>query len=109
MSNEEPINDTVIFIFGGSGDLSQRKLMPALFNLYLDNLMPKNFNIVCMGRKPIEDTSFRKTILDGIKKFSRSKFDETASKKWRKFAPSIHYAVLDAGNKKIIQSHSATD
>ncbi len=100
MANEETINDTVIFIFGGSGDLSQRKLMPALFNLYLDNLMPKNFSIVCMGRKSMLDASFRKTILAGIKKFSRSKFDETASKKWRKFANNVQYAILDAGNKK---------
>ncbi len=96
----EIVTDTVIFIFGGSGDLSQRKLMPALFNLYLDDLMPKNFNIVCMGRKPMLDASFRKLILTGIKNFSRNKYDDATSKQWKKFSQHIQYAVLDATNKK---------
>lgn len=97
---EEKVTDTLIFIFGGSGDLSQRKLMPALFNLYLDDLMPKNFYIVCMGRKPMLDNSFKKLILNGIKTYSRNKYDENTSKKWKKFSKQIQYDAFDATNKK---------
>lgn len=99
-NNGEPINDTIIFIFGGSGDLSQRKLMPALFNLFLDNLLPTNFSILCMGREAMEETVFKKLILTGIKKYSRNKYDVAASKKWRKFSANIQYTKHDAFNKK---------
>jgi glucose-6-phosphate 1-dehydrogenase len=94
------IQNAVLFIFGGNGDLSQRKLMPALFNLYLDGLMPEHFHIVCFGRTAIENTTFRKMIANGIKKFSRRKTDTETQAKWRKFSPNLSYQSFDAMNKK---------
>ena len=62
---------TVVVIFGASGDLTARKLVPAIFNLGVDNLLPGEFHLVGYGRKPLEDEAFR-TIMDGaIDEFSR--------------------------------------
>ncbi|MGJ8652896.1 MAG: glucose-6-phosphate dehydrogenase [Opitutaceae bacterium] len=55
---------TVMVIFGASGDLTARKLVPAIFNLGIDNLLPGEFHLIGFGRKPIEDDNFRE-IMDG--------------------------------------------
>lgn len=55
-NNNQP---TIIFIFGGSGDLTYRKLMPALYNLYLDNYLPEKFLIVGIGRTEYTNDAFR--------------------------------------------------
>ena len=49
---------TVVVIFVASGDLTARKLVPAIFNLGVDNLLPGDFNLIGYGRKPIEDEAF---------------------------------------------------
>jgi glucose-6-phosphate 1-dehydrogenase len=62
---------TVIVIFGASGDLTARKLIPAIYNLGFDNLLPADFHLVGYGRKPIPDDEFRKIATDAVKEFSR--------------------------------------
>ena len=47
----------IFVIFGGSGDLAKRKLVPALFNLCVSNLLPESFAIIGLGRKPYTDDS----------------------------------------------------
>ncbi|RYF80237.1 MAG: glucose-6-phosphate dehydrogenase, partial [Chitinophagaceae bacterium] len=64
---------TVIFIFGGSGDLAHRKLLPALYNLYLDKYLPDNFFIVGIGRTEYSETAYLNFIKKGIQEFSRRK------------------------------------
>ncbi|WP_262915549.1 hypothetical protein [Niabella ginsengisoli] len=66
-------NATILFIFGGSGDLNQRKLTPALFNLSIDGLMPEKFAIIGTGRTDYSADKFRAHLFDGIKEFSRRK------------------------------------
>jgi glucose-6-phosphate 1-dehydrogenase len=61
----EPI---VVIIFGASGDLTKRKLLPALFHLEQAGLLPKEFSIVGVARRPLED-SFAADMKDGILKF----------------------------------------
>ena len=61
---------TIIFIFGGSGDLTYRKLMPALYNLYLDNYLPEKFLIIAIGRTEYTNDAFR----DHSKKGNRRTF-----------------------------------
>ena len=53
---------TLIFIFGGSGDLAQRKLLPALYNLFIDKYLPEDFYIVGIGRSEYSDTAYRNFI-----------------------------------------------
>src|SRR5579883_2592134 len=67
---------TVVVIFGASGDLTARKLIPAVYNLSYDNLLPADFFLVGFGRKPIPDDEFRKLAEDAIREFSRRELKE---------------------------------
>ncbi|MGJ8638280.1 MAG: glucose-6-phosphate dehydrogenase [Opitutaceae bacterium] len=62
---------TVMVIFGASGDLTARKLVPAIFNLGIDNLLPGEFHLIGYGRRPIEDDSFREIMDAAINEHSR--------------------------------------
>lgn len=88
--NTEP---TVIVIFGGSGDLTWRKLMPALYNLYLDKWLPEKFMIIGLGRNDMSDMQFRKRLHEGVDKFSRS--GKSKKNDWEKFSKNIFYKGAD--------------
>ncbi len=77
-----------LVIFGGSGDLSQRKLVPALYNLALDGVLPTNFAVVGLGRKDLGDPGFRAFAREGIEKFSRRGLD---AEHWEDFERRIFY------------------
>jgi len=62
---------TVVVIFGASGDLTARKLVPAIFNLGLDNLLPGEFHLIGFGRKPIPDEEFQSMMDEAIGEHSR--------------------------------------
>src|SRR5271170_5172672 len=66
---------TVVVIFGASGDLTARKLIPAIYNLGFDNLLPTDFHLVGYGRKQMADEEFRKIASAAIEKYSRRKLD----------------------------------
>jgi glucose-6-phosphate 1-dehydrogenase len=65
--------DCGIIIFGASGDLTQRKLLPALYNLCMDQLLPSNFAIIGFARTPMTSEEFRAKASEAINKFSRRK------------------------------------
>ncbi|MBS1504724.1 MAG: glucose-6-phosphate dehydrogenase, partial [Bacteroidetes bacterium] len=71
MSSNPNSAPTIFIIFGGTGDLNARKIMPALYNLYLDGWMPAQFSIVGTGRTPLTDEQFRNNMLEDINQFSR--------------------------------------
>jgi glucose-6-phosphate 1-dehydrogenase len=77
-----------IIIFGITGDLAARKLVPALYNLALDGLLPNPVNIVGVGRRPWTDDSMRQTLRGDVEKFSRRPINETL---WTRFASSLYY------------------
>ena len=54
-----PVEPCTLVIFGGSGDLARRRLIPALYNLMLDGLLPANFAVLGLGRKGMTDEEFR--------------------------------------------------
>ncbi|HSU28221.1 MAG TPA: hypothetical protein VLJ68_07560, partial [Chitinophagaceae bacterium] len=90
-TNQKP---TLLFIFGGSGDLTNRKLIPALYNLFLDGWLPKNMLITGIGRTSFDsDDAYREKLLEGVKEFSRrtDKLKET----WATFASQVNYYELD--------------
>src|SRR5260370_34886910 len=60
-----------LVIFGGAGDLSGRKLLPALYNLSLDGVLSANFAVVGFARNELDDSSFAAFARDGIQRFSR--------------------------------------
>ena len=94
-TNQRPAA-TILFIFGGSGDLNLRKLTPALYNLYLDKFLSDHFAVVGLGRTPYTDESFQERLLEGVESFSRRKNgpDDT----WKAFSPAISYMPMDAGD-----------
>jgi glucose-6-phosphate 1-dehydrogenase len=94
MENHKRPPATVLFIFGGSGDLNFRKLSPALYNLFIDNWMPEKFSIVGIGRTPYSDEDYRARLLDGIKQFSRRK--DIADAQWQSFSQHVFYLKMDA-------------
>lgn len=91
-TNQRPAA-TVLFIFGGSGDLNLRKLTPALYNLFIDKYLPDHFSVVGLGRSKYSDESFRERLLEGVKDFSRRKDGP-----WDSFSPCISYLQMDAGD-----------
>ena len=94
MQNHKRPPASLLFIFGGSGDLNFRKLSPALYNLYIDEWMPEKFGIVGIGRTPFTDENYRAKLLDGIKQFSRRKDEQNG--KWQDFSQHISYLQMDA-------------
>lgn len=79
---------TSIIIFGASGDLTQRKLIPSLFNVCRKGRMPKQFRIIGYGNTAYTDEAFRAHLEEGVKKFASYKFKE---EQWADFAPNLFY------------------
>jgi glucose-6-phosphate 1-dehydrogenase len=97
MLDYKKLPPTVLFIFGGSGDLNYRKLNPALYNLFLDNAMPDHFSIVGIARSPYSDEEYKKHLKEGIDNFSRIK---DTNGKWKEFAKHISYLQMDVNDPK---------
>lgn len=93
--NKKKLPPTIIFIFGGSGDLNYRKLTPALYNLFLDNLMPEKFGIVGIARTEYEEGKYNEHLLDGVINFSKRKEDD---KKWTDFSKQLSYLKMDVAD-----------
>ncbi len=91
---EKKLNPTILFIFGGSGDLTNRKLIPALYNLFLDNYLPEKFVVIGVGRTSFaSDDEYRKKLLEGVQQFSRRKNEIDGQ--WKKFSEAVSYHELD--------------
>jgi glucose-6-phosphate 1-dehydrogenase len=87
---------TIVVIFGASGDLTARKLIPAIYNLSFDNLLPADFFLVGYGRKPIPDEEFRAVAAKAIKDFSRRELDEEV---WKRVAANTTYVSGEYDDK----------
>ena len=71
-----PIHPTTLTIFGATGDLAQRKLLPALYNLAHDGALPERFNLIATSRSELSDDEYRHEATAAITKFSRRTPDE---------------------------------
>jgi glucose-6-phosphate 1-dehydrogenase len=85
----------IVVIFGATGDLTRRKLMPALFRLMCEGCL-ENVKILCVGRSPVTDEEFRKTIRDGLD--ASNKIEKCSDEDWSSFTDRIFYLTgeLDA-------------
>ncbi len=72
-----PVHPTTLTIFGGTGDLAKRKLLPALYNLAHEGALPERFNLISSSRSDMPDEDYRKLAADAIRQFSRREPDET--------------------------------
>ncbi len=91
MSNEKSVT---IVIFGASGDLTRRKLIPALFNSYRKGRLPEQVNIVGFARRPWSHDDFRGILLDGMKSFAAATYD---ADEWADFIQTVWYVQGDLG------------
>lgn len=84
---------TSIVVFGGTGDLTKRKLIPAFYNLFLSKCMPEKFRIILIGRTENEDEAFKSELLTAVNEFSRTgKADGIV---WKLFSEKLHYLQGD--------------
>jgi len=82
----------IFVIFGGTGDLTKRKLIPAIFSLMYEKKLLENFTIVSIGRREKTNGQYRTEMYEYAKKFSRFPLND---KLWDKFSKSIFYKNFD--------------
>jgi glucose-6-phosphate 1-dehydrogenase len=83
----QPESSTLV-IFGASGDLTRRKLVPALFNLHRKGRLPTDKRVVGFARRPYSSEEFRVRMREGVQEFSGGSFEASA---WESFAPMLSY------------------
>src|SRR5438270_3239637 len=81
-----------VVIFGATGDLTHRKLLPALYNLAADGELPPAVTVIGFARRPKSDDDFRKEMEDAVRKFSRQSVRDEI---WKTFSQSIFYHQSD--------------
>lgn len=83
----------LMVIFGASGDLTKRKLIPATFDLARQGLLPPGFAILGVARTPMDNDAFRTHLLEAMKEFGH--FNESDATLWESYAKNLHYLSLD--------------
>src|SRR4029077_12638605 len=91
--SRKPAEPCSIVIFGASGDLTSRKLIPALYHLFKEKQMPPSFRVVGFARREKTDDSWRQELREALNQFSRTK--PVDDKVWSEFAKSIFYCQGD--------------
>ena len=99
MEDKKHSDPTVFIIFGASGDLTWRKLVPALYNLYLGGWMPEKFEVIGMSYDEMSDEKFQDHLKDGVNQFSRQGM--VKDEEWKIFAQCLHFTNVDLNDAKI--------
>ena len=84
------VQPCTLVIFGATGDLTHRKLLPALYNLAIEQPLPPQFTVVGVARRPFTDEQFRQQALDSINTFSRRR--PVNSSVWETFSQGLFYS-----------------
>jgi glucose-6-phosphate 1-dehydrogenase len=88
----------IVALFGATGDLAHRKVIPALYQLWRTNLLPHEFMLLAIGRRPYDDDTFRKEIRGALEKYARVlPLDEAA---WKAFSHRVAYQRCDFDDPK---------
>lgn len=90
--------DLILVIFGASGDLAKRKLIPALLELYIQNLLPDRFGLLGVSRTKYTDESFRDLMTDSIKKYVDN--SNITNVQIEKFLSHLFYQAIDTANSE---------
>jgi glucose-6-phosphate 1-dehydrogenase len=91
-AHEQP-DPTSVVIFGAGGDLTHRKLLPALYNLFVEKWLPGCFTVIGLDRRSITNDEWRTQLRQGIDTFSRRGKTDDAT--WNAFAPAIEFQHAD--------------
>jgi glucose-6-phosphate 1-dehydrogenase len=84
----------IITIFGASGDLTRRKLIPALYNLFRGGLLSSRFAVIGLARRPFDSDSFRRQIHEQM----GDVHCQVSHELWERFAPHLYYLPGDLGD-----------
>ena len=97
--------ECAIVIFGANGDLTERKLIPALYRLAYDRRLSASFAVIGISRTPLSDEAFRDKMREGVQKFSENtRFDQEL---WDTFAAGLFYVAGDIGDRALYQQLNA--
>lgn len=89
MESAKKTNPIIIVILGATGDLTWRKLIPAIYNLYLDKWIPNNFAVIGVSRMKMSEAEFQQRLHEGVDKFSRR--GKSKKKEWTDFEKCLVY------------------
>lgn len=92
------IKNQALIIFGASGDLTYRKLIPAVFDLYKQDSLPKNFVVLGVARSSFTDDTFREKMKDGIRLFATAK--DASEDELNAFCQKLHYLSINTDDGK---------
>jgi len=92
MDSYHPPDSTIIVIFGAAGDLTNRKLIPAFYNLFLDRWLPDHYAVIGADRVDMTSEQFRERTRQGVEAFSRRKIQGHT---WGVFSPNLTYLKVD--------------
>src|SRR6516162_9992526 len=93
---ERRVPECAIVIFGASGDLTKRKLVPALYRLAYDRRLSAGFAVVGISRTPLSDDQFRTKMQEAVRRFSED--TEFAPDVWETFARRLFYVAGDVAD-----------
>ncbi len=93
---ERAADPCAVVIFGASGDLTKRKLLPALYRLVQERLLPAEFAIVGLARTEMSTEEFRARMKEAVQEFSEAK--QVDEEVWNSFAQGMHYLTADINN-----------
>ena len=88
-----PVGTFDLVIFGGTGDLSQRKLLPALYHRYADGQIPEDSRIVGVSRTEMSDEDFRAFAFEACEAHTKDSIEKDC---WAKFEKLLSFATMDA-------------
>ena len=89
MTLQPPIPQAIV-VFGASGDLAKKKILPAIYNLAVDGLLPPAYEVIGFASSDMDDERFRQHARDAIEEHSRRPIDEAV---WRALAPKLRYIM----------------
>ncbi len=89
---QEKVEPFTIVIFGGTGDLSKRKLIPTLYHLFKDKAMPEKFSIIGIGRSDLTDAAYREIAHQALQTFMA---DDLTDELWLQFQKHLFFQQLD--------------
>ncbi|NQT25143.1 glucose-6-phosphate dehydrogenase [candidate division KSB1 bacterium] len=100
-AEDDTVDPFTLVIFGGGGDLSQRKLIPSLYHLFIENKLPDDFAILGLGRREKTDEQFQAMMMEAIRDFIPKYYEE---KKAAAFVEQLHYLSMDVNNPEAFQT-----
>jgi glucose-6-phosphate 1-dehydrogenase len=96
----KPADPQAVVLFGASGDLTRRKLLPAFYHLFVEGLLPHGFAIVGYARTEMKDEEFHRYAADAVKEFGRS---EPSGEQWEDFTKRLSYIAGEFDNENAME------